>query len=101
MSGGLAYALAADADAPTSIGVTSPGNIDAVRALDLDGHETRYVTRGFHARLLQHEYDHLDGYLYPMRMVDLSTLGYVSELGTPAYPNLPRDAEDFVDPEPF
>ena len=28
----------------------------------------------------------------------MSTLGYVSELGPAAYPNLPRDAEDFIDP---
>ena len=26
----------------------------------------------FHARVLQHEIDHLDGFLYPMRMDDLS-----------------------------
>ena len=49
---------------------------------------------------MQHEHDHLDGVLYPMRMSDLSTLGYVSELGPAAYPNLPRDPADFVDPEP-
>ena len=47
---------------------------------DLEGERQRFVARGFHARLLQHEFDHLDGNLYPMRMVDLSTLGYVSEL---------------------
>ena len=52
----------------------------------------------FHARLLQHEYDHLDGMLYPMRMEDIGTLGYVSELGPAAYPPLPRDAADFLDP---
>ena len=31
--------------------------------------------------LLQHECDHLDGILYPMRMTDLSTLAFNSELG--------------------
>ena len=36
----------------------------------------------------------------PVRMSELSTLGYVSELGPAAYPNLPRDPADFVDPEP-
>ncbi len=35
----------------------------------------RTVT-GFHARVVQHECDHLDGVLYPMRMTDLSTLTY-------------------------
>ena len=30
---------------------------------------------GFHARMVQHEFDHLNGILYPMRMTDMSTLG--------------------------
>ena len=32
---------------------------------------------GFHARVVQHECDHLDGILYPMIMTDLSTLRFV------------------------
>ena len=40
--------------------------------------------RGFHARVVQHECDHLDGILYPMRMTDLSTLAFTSELGRTA-----------------
>ena len=35
---------------------------------------------GFHARVVQHEVDHLDGILYPMRMADLSSLGFLEEL---------------------
>ena len=35
---------------------------------------------GFHARVAQHECDHLDGILYPMRMTDISTLHFVSEV---------------------
>jgi peptide deformylase len=35
----------------------------------------REVT-GFHARVVQHECDHLEGVLYPMRMRDLSRFGY-------------------------
>ena len=66
---------------------------------DLEGVRHAQICKGFHARLLQHEFDHLDGNLYPMRMEDMSTLGYVSELGPAAYPNLPRDAEDFINPE--
>lgn len=65
---------------------------------DLQGVTHAQICKGFHARLLQHEFDHLDGNLYPMRMQDMSTLGYVSELGPAAYPNLPRDAQDFIDP---
>ncbi|MEX2008750.1 MAG: peptide deformylase [Dongiaceae bacterium] len=36
--------------------------------------------RGFHARVVQHECDHLDGILYPMRMTDLSLLVFEEEL---------------------
>ncbi len=35
---------------------------------------------GYHARVVQHECDHLDGVLYPMRMTDLSTLAYTEEM---------------------
>jgi peptide deformylase len=35
---------------------------------------------GFHARVVQHETDHLNGVLYPMRMRDLSSFGYTSVL---------------------
>jgi len=35
---------------------------------------------GFHARVVQHECDHLDGILYPMRMTDLSLLVFSEEL---------------------
>jgi peptide deformylase len=35
---------------------------------------------GFHARVVQHECDHLDGILYPMRMSDLSKLAFVDQL---------------------
>src|SRR5512139_2700579 len=34
----------------------------------------------FHARVVQHECDHLDGILYPMRMTDLSKLGFTDVL---------------------
>lgn len=35
---------------------------------------------GFHARVVQHECDHLDGLLYPMRITDLSHFGYIDAL---------------------
>jgi peptide deformylase len=38
------------------------------------------TARGFHARVVQHEFDHLDGILYPQRMTDLSRLTFNSEL---------------------
>lgn len=38
------------------------------------------TVEGFHARVVQHECDHLDGVLYPMRMRDFSRFGFVDEL---------------------
>ena len=35
---------------------------------------------GFHARVVQHECDHLDGILYPMRIRDMTQFGYNEEL---------------------
>ena len=35
---------------------------------------------GFHARVVQHECDHLDGILYPMRLKDMRLLGYEDAL---------------------
>ncbi len=35
---------------------------------------------GFHARVVQHEFDHLDGILYPMRMEDMSLFGFEEEI---------------------
>jgi len=43
------------------------------------GRIEREVT-GFHARVVQHECDHLDGILYPMRIRDLSLFGFTEEL---------------------
>lgn len=45
-----------------------------------DGARIEREVTGFHAVVFQHEYDHLDGILYPMRMEDISTLQYVSEV---------------------
>jgi peptide deformylase len=38
------------------------------------------TANGFHARVVQHECDHLDGMLYPMRIVDMRNFGFSSEL---------------------
>ena len=50
------------------------------RGLDTGGKTIERVARGFHARVVQHECDHLDGRLYPSRMNDLSRLVFESEL---------------------
>jgi peptide deformylase len=46
------------------------------RGHDLHGMPIDRTVEGFHARVVQHEVDHLDGILYPMRIRDLRNLGY-------------------------
>jgi len=43
---------------------------------DQHGNAIDRTVDGFHARVVQHEVDHLDGILYPMRMRDLSRFGF-------------------------
>ena len=50
------------------------------RGTDERGQPVERTVEGFHARVVQHECDHLDGILYPMRMKDLSRLGFVDVL---------------------
>ncbi len=52
---------------------------------DQFGRSIDRTVEGFHARVVQHETDHLDGVLYPMRMKDLSRFGFTDVLfpGTP------------------
>jgi peptide deformylase len=55
------------------------------RAIRYRGHDEhgRPIDRrveGFHARVVQHEVDHLRGVLYPMRIRDLSRFGFSQEL---------------------
>lgn len=47
--------------------------------LNAEGAAVEGEASGFHARVLQHECDHLDGLLYPMRMRDLGKLIFESE----------------------
>jgi peptide deformylase len=50
------------------------------RGVDLEGREVARTARGFHARVVQHEVDHLNGVLYPQRMKDLTKLIFESEV---------------------
>ncbi len=50
------------------------------RGVDCDGNVTEREVSGFHARIVQHEYDHLNGVLYPMRMTDFRYFGFGDEL---------------------
>jgi peptide deformylase len=47
---------------------------------DLLGKRIEREARDFHARVVQHECDHLDGVLYPLRMTDLSKLSFMEEM---------------------
>ncbi len=48
--------------------------------VDCDGRPVGGEVGGFHAGVVQHEFDHLDGILYPMRMHDLRLFGFAEEL---------------------
>ena len=50
------------------------------RGVDQFGTAIDRTVDGFHARVVQHECDHLDGILYPQRMTDMSTLGFTEVL---------------------
>jgi peptide deformylase len=50
------------------------------RGVDCDGTVIEREVSGFHARIVQHEYDHLDGILYTMRMTDFRYFGFNEEL---------------------
>ena len=50
------------------------------RGLTLEGRAIEREAQGLHARVVQHEVDHLDGILYPMRMPDLRQLTFETEL---------------------
>jgi len=50
------------------------------RGVTPEGRTIEREAHGLHARVVQHEVDHLDGVLYPMRMPDLGQLTFESEL---------------------
>jgi len=54
------------------------------QGLDESGQAIDRVVSGFHARVVQHECDHLIGKLYPMRIEDMSQFGFTEVL----FPNL-------------
>jgi peptide deformylase len=79
-------------DEETSIGfeacLSVPGMAGPVRRHEnirvtyqtLENEEIVFEAHGFHARVIQHEYDHLDGILYTARIEDMSQFGFVEEL---------------------
>ena len=64
---------------PGMRGVVPRFNRVRYEATGLDGNPIEGEAEGFHARVIQHECDHLDGMLYPMRVRDLSLFGFNAE----------------------
>jgi len=60
------------------------------RGVDVAGKPIEREAEGFHARVVQHECDHLIGRLYPTRMSDLTKLGFTSVL----FPEMDPAADD-------
>jgi peptide deformylase len=60
------------------------------RGFDLEGAPIDREAEGFHARVVQHECDHLIGKLYPMRIRDFSRFGFTSVL----FPELAQDSDE-------
>lgn len=52
-----------------------------VQALDRSGKPVDFEASGYHARVLQHEIDHLDGLVYLDRMPDMKSLAYTINFG--------------------
>ena len=57
---------------------------------DLQGRRIEREAEGFHARVVQHECDHLIGLLYPMRIRDFSRFGFTSVL----FPEIDPESDD-------
>jgi len=53
------------------------------KGIDQKGNIIDLTVDGFHAIVVQHECDHLDGILYPMRIPDMSCFGFEQELSQP------------------
>ena len=50
-----------------------------VAGYDVDGQAVQIAAEGFHARVIQHEHDHLDGIMFVDRMTDMSSLSFEEE----------------------
>lgn len=57
---------------------------------DPEGKPLERIASGFHARVVQHECDHLDGILYPRRIKDLTRFGFTAVL----FPDIDPSIED-------
>ena len=74
----------------TTVDSPSHGLFGGYLIVDLEGRPLERVATGFHARVVQHECDHLDGVLYPMRVRDFARFGYTEVL----FPELAGQQDD-------
>ncbi len=66
------------------------------RGFTPDGEAIDRTVSGFHARVVQHECDHLDGVLYPQRIKDMRFFGFVEDMKK----SMERPHERKPEPEP-
>ena len=50
------------------------------KAVDINGNNITGEVEGLHARIIQHEFDHLNGVLYTSRLAHKSAFGYSEEI---------------------
>jgi peptide deformylase len=84
------------------------GNVEragrvAFRGTDIEGNAVEGEAEGMLARVMQHEYDHLDGIMYPSRMSDHALFGFTEELARAAAAQHapPPPVSQPVAPQPF
>jgi len=65
---------------PGMLGAVPRFKLIRYRWTSLSGEQLTREADGFHARVVQHECDHLDGVLYPQRMTDMSLFGFADEM---------------------
>ena len=71
-------------------GVVERWSLIRYSGFDPQGQPIDRTAEGFHARVVQHEYDHLIGKLYPMRITDFSRFGYTEVL----FPGMDAGADE-------
>ena len=78
--GSIALIHAGTAPVPGLRGVVPRWRRIRYTGFDVQGTPLDRVAEGFHARVVQHECDHLWGTLYPMRITDFSRFGFTEVL---------------------
>jgi peptide deformylase len=76
---GRVLALEGCLSIPGWTGEVPRSEVVTVKAMDLDNKQIRFKARGWLARVVQHEIDHLDGILFVDRVEDRSTLRKIAE----------------------